>query len=356
MITVGLIVAASSCSGSDDDSISPGDDTEYTSQEMGFNVSTRPMSRAAIEGETFPTTRTVHATSIYHSEDGTGHHLGFYDPWPTVSNNGGTKVEDLTFRYDTDKEAWAGSPSQYWPAEGTMDFAAWSTETYVPTATWAYDSYSKITGLTLDFTGSSSQLDGTHDVLYSDITAGITCPQKTPVPLLMRHALAWISFEVDVDLNVTNVDEDDEAPITYFNVNKVTLNDVYLTGKATCSLKETEYDTDGTTIIDGSTVSWSPMNDKKTYVISNLEEGVLIVPGEKTTCTVDYDVTIGTVISKSLTAEVSLKVTSDTDPSDNWKAGVHYIYTITIRAKEITLIPKVKAWDKNTANVVIPAF
>lgn len=345
---MGLVVAVSSCADNDSEVVPTGSETEYTSQEMAFNVATRPMSRAAINGEKFPASRTVNATSIYHYADNANPgRRGFFDPWPTV-NNSGTNVDEVAFSYNAKKEAWAGSPSQYWPATGSMDFAAWSTESHSPAATWAYGtSNESITGLTLDF--ASAPLNGTDDVLYSDIHAAVSCPQKEPVKLLMRHALAWISF-------VEDVRDDNDEPITAFSVSHVTVHGVNLSGKVTCAMAKTTYDTDGITVTDGSSVTlWSDKTDPVDYDITDLAEGVLLVPGDKTSCTVYYDVTIGTVTS-SLSADISLNVTSLTDLLSTWEPGIHYIYTIAIRAKEITLIPTVIAWDTSDLEVKLPSF
>lgn len=115
-----------------------------------------------------------------------------------LHNNGSshTYLYNTLFSYQPASATWAAS-GWYYPTTGTMDFALYATlgtEILNPDSHLTVDELTgRITGMTLNF---GSQLEGTDDVLCSQLIEDVTCPTATAVPVHFSHALSLFSVNI----------------------------------------------------------------------------------------------------------------------------------------------------------------
>ena len=277
-----------------------------------------------------------------------------------------------------DGTAWTYSPIKYWPNEtgGNVsdDTDRLSFFAYYPPAGGAVDT----TGITLRAKGTSTAygenskglpdilfvqklaVDRQIDLMFSDFVTGtqrdLTKPNvDVPVFFLFKHALAQVSFEVELVSGMTMV------------VKEMTLTGPY--GSGTCSLDPS----DGTALA----YSWSPSGNRLTYTLENASGAatkLLMIPQAITSdfvLHIEYDLQFegadkgedgtgtGTTIVYS-DNECNARLDKMLDGSGNtvnssvtqWQGGKKYVYKINpglerIEFSEVTETSWIVEWPES---------
>ncbi len=281
-----------------------------TQKEIGLFAYNQNVTRgAAFDGTTFPTERDMNVSALYHDEN----------------NTASTYFEDVKFAYVTDswKAGW------YYPLNGTIDFMAYSTDADV-TAEWDIDNSIKSVVLTFD-----TALDGTEDVMYSNLLSAVSCPQSTDQKLTFKHALAWLYF---------NVKAKSQAAADAIKINSITVNGVSLSGQATINAAAS------------SSVVWNKLSSVAGVVVPDFSavqltldaqvvgNGLLVVPQNQSSFTINYTITNG---SGSDTVENTMDYTFTLTDTDKWSDAKKYIYNINIDLHEITFTADVTDYEQS---------
>ncbi len=279
----------------------------------------------------------------------TGHNMAVFANYKTQAGAFNTYFENALFSEKGDTGIWGGDPKPYyWPVSGTMFFAAYSP--WLPDASATYAETGEVETITINAI-DNNKVDQ-DDVLFSNRTEGITCPQNNNVPLTLHHAFAQIV--VNVKAKTANT-----APA--ITLNKITLKDVTLGGKLVV--------TEGAT----STAKWtSEASNVHDFIVNNngnLEyaedfelvkedndsytsadtnyTGVLVVPSTQTSLEIVYTFNNG---GKDQEITHTIDLANNPNGVNLWEMGKKYIYNITIGLNEITFEPKVDNWVDVTSN------
>lgn len=356
---------------------------EYDSpSEIGFNVVGGNITKAVVDGTTYPTTLNMYVNAYVQDNDipetpdyiykGEFTHRG---PYNTIV----TTATDAT-------DVWGGSTPYYWPNEQKLNFSGFSKAgnvadilgdvTYNPSTDVLYiPSYSPGIGTN----------EGANDLMWFQSTKYVQNTgygkATTYVPVNMYHTCSWITFMVQGDSATGGTS-------STYNITKLTMNGVDMTGSVTCTgnaalaaltlptyvvwsdntTQTGDNTTYNVTLPDGgvslsntytattangtTTVTQTPKNIE-TAATTTTGGNVVVIPQVPGTIDLEwtYKSSTNASISDSATG-LSLKV-SDIADDNVWKPGVHYIYTITIKANEILVAPTPVDWTDGSFNVTV---
>ena len=303
-------------------------------KEIAFQAITRPNTRAAVDGTTFPTTLDMKVAA--YQVEATGGSAGAYFDATTYKYQYKGGAASGTGSY------WGGTTARYWPLTAAyINFLAIANanadnETGV---TWGTNKADQVTIVMSD--NSSAQLDLMYARGDGQVTQSgnaLTFPDK--VNMEFKHAQAWIDFKVKANSTV-------EKGIT---INSITLTGAKYNG--TYTVTHTKYNAKTEQSVAGA---WSALGDAKNIAVpgwtpatlSNSEfttvgNGLMIVPddaatGDFTSFTINY-----TFDGKTYTYTY-------TPTSTNVEQAKHYIYEITFKLHEILINPTVTDWADQTA-------
>ena len=164
--------------------------------------------------------------------------------------------------YDKAQDAWLpDGTTYYWPKSGSIDFICYSP----------YSADTKVIAVAEDkiaFTGYTAAAD---DLMYADKAVGLSGNKETyyynGVPVLFRHALARVSFQIKAAyLQKTAADGD--VTKWEITVNSATVKDVRTTGDLALTL-------DGTSWKLPESKVWTPAEARKDLTLDAKELGVL---------------------------------------------------------------------------------
>lgn len=318
--------------------------------EIGFNVVAGNITKAVVDGTTYPTT------------------LPMYVFAETMDNTAETPnyINDGLFVHKGAVEGtnvWGGSPNPYyWPNVKTLHFAGYSQ------AGNADGSYNCSTGVlsVTGYTPGTATGAGANDLMWFPTTelkvpAGYGKSTKF-VPVDMYHTCAWITFIVKGD-TVTGTGG--------YTVKSLTINNVDLTADVACSATIADEKivpsivwTNNTTqeenyAVPFKTATGVVLNTTGTNVetddATTTSGNVVLVPqtAAKLTVVYSYNSSTGSEITETVDnlslalTKATADATTATGPG-SWEAGKHYIYTITIKANEILIAPTPVDWtDEN---------
>ena len=337
--------------------------------EIGFAAVAGNMTKAAVDGTTFPTDLNMY---IYANTTGNTTsadadyfakaeftYLGAYN---AVKQEG-----------SDDKPVWGGGSSSsnrnpyYWPNVNKLHFAGFSKSGNVESATVAYNCVAN----TLSITGYTPTGDD-NDLMWFPSTefaqdAGFG-KNTTYVPVNMYHACSWITFLVMGD-TVTGANN------TTYTLKSLNIANIDNTANVVCT---------GSASITSASTVWSNNEDVKTadhavtfpdaytglltQTATNVETNdatttsgnVVVIPQKPGSLELTYTYTSGA--SKTITEVFSiennnapsLKLTTDPEDEDNvWEPGKHYIYTITIKANEILVAPTPVDWTDENYSITV---
>ena len=279
--------------------------------------------------------------------------------------------EDILFSYYTDGQTWVGG--QYWPlSDATLNFIA-VTEvgggvdvdgTNEDKIDFTYTAANGTTPAKGEFVVTLDKNHGYNqsDVMYASGQAKKTGSSANKADLEFKHALSWINFAFNTNIQSTGV----------IKINSVTLNARY---NGTLTVTDNAYSS--TAASRTVSAAWNAVTDSdlcdqvvpntnctdKADVLSLIKattatpygNGLLVVPTEGTGTdynnyfVINYSIFQKNSEGASTEVEYNYKHTLNAD----WEMGKKYTYTIQVNMHEVEVAPSVEVWDdtneKNTS-------
>lgn len=296
--------------------------------EIGFQVVTGKMTKAAVSGTEYPTDLNMYVFAMTADGDGSADYLNNAE-FAKVSTQGG-------------KNLWGGwkdgaADPHYWPNVKTLHFAGISksgnvNNTVVPT-------YAAATGITVGgYVSPNTNED--NDLMWFPRTVDAYGKGTEYVPVVMKHACSWVTIKLAGD---------------EWTAGKYTITDIHIEGlttKGTATLgaeAKWELSTDPAdtgkefTVFSGqevlsttATAEGFENTANNTIVLPNQVPGTLSI-------TYQFESQAEETIEETVTG--SLKFNGET----KWAPGTHYTYTVTITASQILIAPEVDEWDPHSA-------
>ena len=279
--------------------------TVYTDapQEIAFKAVSHNSTKAPIDGTVLPTS----------------YEMGVYALYTDVDDNQSAYFSNAKFVNETGN-VWHGSPVQYWPTIGKLEFTA-----YAPHGCGEILAGSTINAYNLQVANNRT---AQNDILYSDRTKPYTCPYNANVPLLFHHSLAQICVELAATA---------ENQVT---LNSVVIEDVVTEGTLGVTSTATVADAEPTAAWSDLaaaadyTLDQSNVTTKLGTTLAQIGTGLLVVPTAQTQLVLTYTIN-----------GVTVKHPIDLTAQGNWEMGKRYIYKITVGLEEIKFVPTVEEWD-----------
>ena len=225
-----------------------------------------------------------------------------------------------------DNNVWTGATAQYWPLEGSLDFAL-----YAPFSNSADRDFADNT-LSIVVDNSEDQTDWLYG---TEVITGTK--QNTAMSVDLRHALAKINATVTADL-------------AGLKVISLVVTETVQNGVLTVDYAGTDADlTDG-----DSRLSWDIANDviTKDWTLigantlakdSPVEGSCYVIPSEQTSLVLTY----------SLPESQTPLTYTHTFGNARWVDGKSYTYNIKIGVNEIKFEPNVNNWATVPADDII---
>ena len=367
---------------------------EYdTPQEIGFKAVVGNITKAPVDGTVFPTDLNLFVNAY------TADNAGTSASTPNYIKNGEFTYLNTYDKYVTDDDAtdaekatavWGGGSSSekrnpyYWPNEKTLHFSGYSKS-----GTWTSadnnPSYNPSTdALTItDYSPGVGTGKGANDLMWFPSTKYVQSngygKDTKFVPVNMYHTCSWITFMVQGDITTG-------ASNSTYKITSLTMNGVDMTANVTCT-----GDASLAQATIPSYVVWTSNTDqdqaepynvgvnvggvelKNTYIAENSTTPKNIETNANTTTggnivvipqvpgSIDlawtYTSTAGVSITDTATGlslSLGKETIDDKVVEKSWLPGIHYIYTITIKANEILIAPTPVGWDPTaTYNVTV---
>lgn len=274
------------------------------------------------------------STTIGESDNAT---MGVY-----AFNHSTTDEYFSNISFGGDAAGWKGTPSQYWPLTGALDFVVYSPYTD-NTGNYKATYTSKVLTLTIP-DNKDSQTDYLYGAEYFNNQSGnggdgYTNPKNTtPINVNLKHALAKIQISVKGSSAV--------------KVNKITLNDLTHAGTiavtydnstdmaTTTATPAGAYVKVGKSLYDAGTGVYTPLQAENALAET---QTVLVFPNTaQTSFTITYKIGENPT---ELTTTYAI-------PASTWDSGKLYTYNITITAYEILFNPSVDTWETGTTDPI----
>ena len=324
--------------------------------EIGFSAVAGNITKAVVDGNVMPTELNMYIFA--ETADNTTADANYI-------NNGEFKYKGAYNSINTEssdnKSVWGGVTPYYWPNVKTLHFAGYTKSGNVSSnATVAYN----CTNGKLSITNYSPGTDtgkGANDLMWFPTTellnAGGYDKKTDYVPVDLYHTCAWITFLVKGDdvtgkngstykinsLTITNIDQtaDVECSATASNTT-ITPNIIWSNNTTQTETYAVPFKTNGGFIL--STTEKNVETEDATTTSGN----VIVIPQTPGKLTLSYSYTSSVNVSITETvADLDLKVNTNAE-SNKWLPGVHYIYTITIKANEILVAPTPVDWNPDS--------
>lgn len=325
--------------------------------EIGFNVVAGNITKAVVDGTTYPTSLNMRVYAW--TESSSAQNADYIA-------NGEFKYRQQINGTDGSTNVWGGVTPYYWPNVNKLYFAGYSASGNAYENA-AYDCQNDI----LTITDYKPGMDGANDLMWFPKTSESYGKETDYVPVSMYHTCAWITFLVKGD----EVTSDTNNPYT---ITSLKMTEVAQKGTVKCSTTTT------TTTTTTPTITWSNISETdeytvtlgndngialtetakdvetdKPYAVANgiTSSNIVVIPQTpgKLTLTYTYKSSTGTEISEPVTdLDLALaKDASDTEGPTQWEPGKHYIYTITIKANEILVAPTPVDWTDSNWNITV---
>lgn len=341
------------------------DDTQSTP--IALVPASGNITKAAITDGVFPTNNHIalyayHSTQVNAAADGQTLTYADYTKFDKQYFNG-----QEFYCKNNSQAIWSGLPAQYWPATGSMVFAGYSLEptegkandeSFVRNGTASYTLSTDIFTLT-GYTQSNVTSD-TYDLLYFGRTDKSYSKNSTSVPVVFKHALAWIEIKVKGNTGslvdgrvwaVTNVEftgVETEGDFTYNGLAAGTADDPKAYWNNCSDAKNV--------VVFNEDLDIDPERPRQPLtstatIIENVSHGTLVIPqtAKMLYVTVKYQSPANVEITEVVEVDIPSVTTA-------WESGKKYIYELTFSPKEILIAPTVEVWPDDAPGLVEEDF
>lgn len=298
-------------------------------QEIAFNAVNKTAVKAPVDGVAFPTDDNMQVAA----------YLAQGDAGAGQITSGNYFAATL---FDYAGEFWKGS--RYWPlSESIINFLAISQPDPASPVTTVFDSTTPAAGATVTLADNST---AQYDLMYAAAQGHCTPGVYPDVDMVFKHALSWIYFTVKT--NVTGTGK--------ITVNSITLNDAVYNGVLTLTNNCYNVTSSYTSAAANVDADWTTVGTKQNVpVVSgavtcgtsalDFGNGLLVLPGNQTSFTINYTITHDTGVANTLTYTYTL--------GGEWAMAKKYIYNITLNLNEILIDPVVADWADVPSDVTI---
>lgn len=298
--------------------------------EIGFAPVSKLNTKAAVDGTDYPDALNMFVFA--NAGETTDAFPAGYDE-PYFANAEFIHAE----RTDLSDNIFGGKTPYYWPNVKKLIFSGYSKSGNVASLTTSPQySYNQANSTwVIDIKGynpgTGTNASGDNDLMWFPTTTSSYGKQTEAVEVVMKHACAWITINIKGD-DVTG------ASGTTWKIKNLTVDTLSTSGDVTL----------------GTEAAWSNLAlaaDYKIYALTTeyvdytqlSSTDLVVIPQDTQTLNITYEYvsqpgTDPIIIEE--TKPVELTYTDD----EGWKAGVHYIYNITIGTAEILIDPKVTEW------------
>lgn len=308
-------------------------------------------------------TRGADETTDFPQEQSFAVYAHYYPYIYTSYADGMLYMEKVTVSFDSSlaKEgAWAPVPTNYyWPAQGSLTFAAYSPVEGVGKVEYD-DSGFSFEGFTVSV-NPSEQID----LLFSERTYNQESYSYNPdddipyegVQINFLHALSSVRFEIKADkvlVDGTNANRYE------FRVKNVTLKGVHnkgsfdqnlpITGinQTTPAPTERDWKIDADSQVDFQIHSGEVIIDSEdSYNLAGTDDtNLILIPQslDQVSLHIKYDMRHSGMAADEWVVGSTAEVSLSTSKVSHWLRGKRYTYTLTLGLNEIKFAPKVETW------------
>ena len=298
-------------------------------QEIAVNAVNKTAVKAPVDGVAFPTDDNMQVAA----------YLAQGDAGAGQITSGNYFAATL---FDYAGEFWKGS--RYWPlSESIINFLAISQPDPASPVATEFDTTTPAAVATVTLADNST---AQYDLMYA-AGQGHCKPGDYPdVDMVFKHALSWIYFTVKT--NVTGTGK--------ITVNSITLNDAVYNGVLTLTNNCYNVTSSYTSAAAAVDADWTSVGtEQDVQVVSgavtcgtsalDFGNGLLVLPGNQTSFTINYTITHETGVANTLTYTYTL--------GGEWAMAKKYIYNITLNLNEILIDPVVADWADVPSDVTI---
>lgn len=309
-------------------------------KEIAFQAIATPSTRAAVDGEVFPTTLDMKVAA--YQVEATGGSAGAYFDATTFKYQfvGGSASGSGSY--------WGGETAKFWPlTPAYINFLAIANANSdnATGVTWGTN---KADGVTIVMSDNST---AQRDMMYARGDGAVTQSGNTltfpdKIDMVFKHAQAWIDFKVKAN----------SATEEAIKVNSITLNGAKYNG--TYTVTHTAYNaktgqsvagawsTLPATGVDVAVPGWTTGTNLTTSLVT-VGNGLMIVPDD------DVDEGDFTSFTINYTFDGKTYDYTYTPANTNVDQAKHYIYEITFRLHEIFINPTVTDWVDQDATEIM---
>ena len=251
-----------------------------------------------------------------------------YDNMGVFASNSADDSEyfDNTEFVEGTDNVWTGATAQYWPLEGSLDFALYAPFSNSADRDFANNTLSIVVD---NYRAQTDWLYGTEVITDSK--------KNTAMPVTLRHALAKIKATVTADL-------------AGLKVISLVVTETVQNGTLTVDYTETDNDqTEGDDRLswdiadDVITKDWTLIGENTLAKDSPVEGYCYVIPSEQTSLELTY----------SLPESQTPLTYTHTFGNASWVDGKSYTYNIKIGVNEIKFEPNVDNWAIEIADDII---
>ena len=264
-------------------------------------------------------------------------------------------LKNVEFKKDDTQSVWKGVAKYYWPKTGSLYFAGYSPfEITSDNEAYYFDRSSYKLTITNFSQGTYGYTDGETvnpyyemvDLMWFEATEK---SYNTGAPgVIFKHALSYLTFDIKTEGDYVGL----------FEIKSVTLKNVVSKGTFVSRDENSSY-TPTWTRSDDSDDKISEMSLLGYAVpvtVGGLKiEDILLIPQPTTELEIVYTQK-ASAGQPAIEQVYKTKLTggeSDNSEEENWLINKHYTYTITFKADEIKLTPKVDDWKPVNKNIEI---
>lgn len=328
--------------------------------EIGLKPVAHNVTKSMMIGKSFEESESFNVWAFYKQvNEGTS-----IADWQKSAENQTTYIDEKEFV--NNGATWKGKYSYYWPKMGSLLFAGYYPTDIKNQVEYTFNAnvnemvISNYQPNRVVNPAEGKATTYTEDLMYANMT--LASVAKNDVSLVFKHALSWITVKV----KQVKVKQSEVGPKII--VDNVNFTNVYPQGTATVDnnpVKESENSEKlvfkGIQWVTAGTAANVPVLEEKRTVVEDDSEVIkvgyelttseytlayepLFIPQPMTTMVITYTIESGDGSSFQETKTVDLSGLK-TDDINNWEAGKHYTYTITIGTDEILIAPEVTDWE-----------